>query len=108
MSAARQRRPDGQSPVAGVENAIRSAGASLLFTPPYSPDFNPIEKFFSKLKSILRRLGVRIKEALEDAIADVCATLTNEECRSFFISCGYGVRLIAKRSSHLELKFASL
>jgi transposase len=77
--------------VAGVENAIRSAGASLLFTPPYSPDFNPIEKFFSKLKSILRRLGVRTKEALDDAIADVCATLTNEECRNFFISCGYGV-----------------
>lgn len=51
--------------VAGVENAIRSAGASLLFTPPYSPDFNPIEKFFSKLKSILRRLGVRAKEALD-------------------------------------------
>jgi len=94
MSAARRRRPDGQSPahkVAGVENAIRSAGASLLFTPPYSPDFNPIEKFFSKLKSILRRLGVRTKEALDDAIADVCATLTNEECRNFFISCGYGV-----------------
>ena len=77
--------------VAGVENAIRSAGASLLFTPPYSPDFNPIEKFFSKLKSIPRTPGVRTKEALDDAIADVCATLTNEECRNFFISRGYGV-----------------
>lgn len=57
-----QRRPPENLPahkVAGVENDMRSAGASLLFTPPCSPGFNPIEKFFSKLKTILRRLGVR-------------------------------------------------
>ena len=74
--------------VAGVEKAIRSAGASLLFTRP-TRQTSTRSKFFSKLKSILRRLGVRTKEALDDAIADVCATLTNEECRNFFISCGY-------------------
>jgi transposase len=77
--------------VAGVEAAIRSAGASIIFTPAYSPDFNPIEKFFSKLKSHLRALGARSRAALDDAIADVCATLTKEECQNFFISCGYGV-----------------
>ena len=83
--------------VAGVENAIRSAGASLLSLRP-TRQLQPIEKFFFKLKSILRRLGVRTKEALDDAIADVCATY-ERRMQELLISCGYGVDSIGKRSS---------
>lgn len=77
--------------IAGVEAAIKSAGAQLMFIPSYSPDLDPIEKFFSKLKSHLRAIGARTREALDQAIADVCASLTLQECQNFFLSCGYGV-----------------
>ena len=50
--------------VSGVENAIRATGANLLYLPPYSPDFNPIEKFFSKLKALLRKAAKRTIDAL--------------------------------------------
>jgi transposase len=74
-----------------VEAAVRAAGASILFTPAYSPDFNPIEKFFSKLKAHLRKVCARTKSALDDAIANCCAALTPTECENFFKSCGYGI-----------------
>ena len=74
-----------------VEAAIRAAGASLLFTPPYSPDFNPIENFFSKLKAYLRKVQARTKSDLDAAIVTCCATLTRKECENFFLHCGYGV-----------------
>jgi transposase len=72
-----------------VEAALRAAGCSLLFTPPYSPDLNPIEMFFSKLKAALRAVEARTMPALDAAIADVIASLKPEECRNFFIECGY-------------------
>jgi transposase len=76
---------------AAVEAAIRAAGADVMFTPAYSPDFNPIEKFFSKLKAHLRKACARTKTSLDDAIAACCKSLTKVECENFFLSCGYGI-----------------
>jgi transposase len=75
--------------VAGVEGAILSTGAALRFLPPYSPDLNPIEKFFSKLKARLRQAAKRDIEALWKEIAEVLNTVSPSECTNFFASCGY-------------------
>ena len=75
--------------VSGVEEAIRATGATLLYLPPYSPDFNPIEKFFSKLKALLRKAAKRTIDALWEEIGDLLNTVTPEECSNFFASCGY-------------------
>jgi transposase len=75
--------------VPGVEEAIRATGATLLYLPPYSPDFNPIEKFFSKLKSLLRKAAKRSIDALWKEIGDLLDTVTTDECSNFFASCGY-------------------
>ena len=74
-----------------VEAAVRAVGASIFFTPPYSPDLNPIENFFSKLKAHLRKVQARTKFDLDAAIAVCCAALTRTECENFFLHCGYGV-----------------
>jgi transposase len=74
-----------------VEAAVRAVGASIFFTPPYSPDLNPIENFFSKLKTYLRKVQARTKSDLDAAIAVCCAALTRTECQNFFLHCGYGV-----------------
>jgi len=66
-----------------------AAGCSLIFLPPYSPDFNPIELVFSKLKTRLRRLAARTQETLEDAIADALSTVTAQDVRNCFRHCGY-------------------
>ena len=75
--------------VSGVEEAIRATGATLLYLPPYSPDFNPIEKFFSKLKALLRKAAKRSIDALWKEIGDLLNTVTPGECSNFFASCGY-------------------
>ena len=75
--------------VSGVEEAIRATGATLLHLAPYSPDFNPIEKFFSKLKALLRKAAKRSIDALWKEIGDLLNTVTPEECSNFFASCGY-------------------
>ena len=75
--------------IKGVREEIEQAGASLLYLPPYSPDFNPIEKAFSKLKAILRKTAARTIDALENAIADAIHTFTPEECGNYFTACGY-------------------
>ncbi len=75
--------------VSGVEKAIRATGANLLYLPPYSPDFNPIEKFFSKLKALLRKAAKRTIDALWKEIGDLLNTTTPDECSNFFASCGY-------------------
>ena len=72
-----------------VEKAIRAAGANLMFTPPYSPDFNPIEKFFSILKAALRAAEARTVAAVEAVILATIGALTRTECENLFISCGY-------------------
>jgi len=74
---------------AGVRAAIEAAGAALLYLPPYSPDFNPIEKAFSKLKAKLRKAAARTVDALWQVIGEVIDTFTPNECANYFASAGY-------------------
>ena len=75
--------------VAGVRQAIEEAGASLLYLPPYSPDFNPIEMAFSKLKALIRKAAARTVDDLWDAIASTLDDFTPEECQNYFRAAGY-------------------
>ena len=68
---------------------IESAGAELWYLPAYSPDLNPIEKMWSKIKSILRTLKARTKEALINAIAEALDKVTARDAKGWFESCGY-------------------
>ena len=72
-----------------VKEAIKAAGAKLLFLPPYSPDFNPIEKAFSKLKALLRKAAERTVEGLWAAIGRFLDDFTPLECANFFAAAGY-------------------
>jgi transposase len=72
-----------------VRNAIEAAGASLLYLPPYSPDFNPIENAFSKLKALLRKAATRTVDALWTAIGRLIDLFTPAECANFFRAAGY-------------------
>jgi transposase len=73
----------------GVRSAIEAAGAQLHFLPPYSPDFNPIENAFAKLKALLRRAAARTIGDLWSAIADALPQFTPEECANYFTATGY-------------------
>ena len=75
--------------VAGVRQAIERAGATLRYLPAYSPDFNPIEQAFAKLKAALRKAAARTLEALIEAIANALATFTSEECENYIANSGY-------------------
>jgi transposase len=75
-------------PVA-VRHAIEAAGAELRFLPPYSPDFNPIEMAFSKLKAFLKKIAARTVDELWDAIARGIDTFTPSECQNYFAAAGY-------------------
>ncbi len=75
--------------VGGVRRAIEDAGASLLYLPSYSPDFNPIEMAFSKLKAILRKTAPRTVMDLWQALAQALDTFTPTECRNYFAAAGY-------------------
>ena len=72
-----------------VREAIEAAGARLLFLPPYSPDFNPIEMAFSKLKALLRKAAARTVEGLWTTIGQLVDTVTPDECANFFAAAGY-------------------
>jgi len=72
-----------------VRDLIESAGAELWFLPPYSPDLNPIEKMWSKVKSILRKLKARTEQALITAIAQALNQVTASDAKGWFKSCGY-------------------
>lgn len=72
-----------------VRAAIEATGARMLFLPPYSPDFNPIENAFSKLKSILRKAAARTVTDLWSAIADALPSFTPDECENYFSAAGY-------------------
>jgi transposase len=72
-----------------VREEIESAGARLLYLPPYSPDFNPIEKAFSKLKALLRKAAERTVEGLWTAIGRLLDAFTPGECTNYFAACGY-------------------
>ena len=75
--------------VAGVGAAIEAAGAQLLYLPPYSPDFNPIELAFAKLKAILRKAAARTVPDLWHAIANALDAFTPIECQNYFAAAGY-------------------
>jgi len=77
--------------VEGVRQLIRARGAELLYLPPYSPDFNPIEQCWSKIKLILRTLKARTAEALEQAVAQALAAITPDNARAWFAHCGYSI-----------------
>ena len=72
-----------------VRGAIRSVGARLFFLPKYSPDLNPIEKLFAKLKHRLRKAAKRTADAVCDAIGQILETVTSTECRNYFTEAGY-------------------
>jgi transposase len=75
--------------VPGVRQAIEAAGAGLLYLPPYSPDFNPIEQLFAKLKALLRKAGERSVAGLWNRIAHLLEAFTPEECANYFRNVGY-------------------
>ena len=75
--------------VAGVREAIQAAGASVLYLPPYSPDLNPIEQLFAKLKALLRKTAARTKDALWSAIGQLLDAFPETECRNYLRNCGY-------------------
>jgi transposase len=75
--------------VAGVTKAIEAVGATLRYLPPYSPDFNPIEQLFAKLKALLRKAAHRTVEALWREIGTLLDTVTPQECANYFIASGY-------------------
>ena len=68
---------------------LEARGAALLYLPPYSPDLNPIEQVFSKLKAMLRRASARSVEALWTAIRDLLGAFTPAECGNYLADCGY-------------------
>lgn len=72
-----------------VRQLIEEAGCQLLFLPPYSPDFSPIEPMWSKLKSYLRRIGARTQAALDQAISDGLRLITEQDAIGWFKHCGY-------------------
>jgi len=72
-----------------VRDAIEAVGARLLFLPPYSPDLNPIENAFAKLKALLRKAAARSIEQLWDAIARIIQTYSPHECANYFAAAGY-------------------
>ena len=76
---------------ASIRAAIEARGCELLFLPPYSPDFTPIEQAFSKLKAILRRLGARTKEALWEAMRGAVEAITPADAIAWFAHAGYSL-----------------
>jgi transposase len=72
-----------------VRRAIRAAGARLFFLPPYSPDLNPIEQVFAKLKTLLRKAAERTVEATWKRIGSLLAAFTPKECANYFVNAGY-------------------
>jgi transposase len=73
-----------------VRQALRQAGAKLLFLPKYSPDLNPIEQVFAKLKHLLRKAQARSYDGLLKAIGELLETYTRQECANYLKNCGYG------------------
>ena len=82
----------GAHKVEGVREVIEARGARLIYLPPYSPDLNPIERCWSKIKTALRAAKARTREALEVAISQALATVTELVARAWFKHCGYALR----------------
>jgi len=75
--------------VAGVKAAIESAGARVIYLPPYSPDFNPIENMFSKLKTLVRKLNLRKQDELWRKLGELCDMFSPDECQNYCQHAGY-------------------
>ena len=75
--------------VDGVRQAIAAAGASILYLPPYSPELNPIEPLFAKLKALLRKAAARTRDELWSTIGRLLATVPPAECANYLSHCGY-------------------
>ena len=76
--------------VVGVRQAIEARGASMIFLPSYSPDLNPIEQLFAKLKAVIRQLAPRSREALFQTIGYAIQQVSPAECANYFANAGYG------------------
>lgn len=74
-----------------IERIASSCGARVIWLPPYSPDFSPIEQMWSKLKTYLRKVKARTSEELDRAVAEGLQLITESDCRSWFKHCGYQV-----------------
>jgi len=85
--------------VAGVKEAIESVGAKVLYLPPYSPDFNPIENVFSKLKTLVRKAKVRKVEDLWHKLGELCDVFSPQECQNYFNHAGYRKNLPLQKNS---------
>lgn len=79
----------GSHKVAGVRDAIEARGASLLYLPPYSPDLNPIEQLFAKLKTLMRSAAARTVDALWNALAGLLGRFSPAECENYLANAGY-------------------
>ena len=75
--------------VAGIEEAIAAAGASLLYLPPYSPDLNPIEQLIAQLKALLRKAAARTKDVLWATTGQLLDRISPSECRNYLANSGY-------------------
>lgn len=84
-----------------VRQAIEARGCRLLFLPAYSPDLSPIEEAFSKLKTLLRRVGARTREALQEAIAQALTLITAQDALGWFTHCGYPLPLHSEMAQSL-------
>ena len=73
-----------------IRDALRQAGAKLLFLPKYSPDLNPIEQVFAKLKHLLRKAAARTREAVRSTIGELLGSYTPDECTNYLRNAGYG------------------
>jgi transposase len=77
--------------VQDIEAMIRGAGAQLIYLPPYSPDWSPIEPCWSKIKTRLRGMKARTREALDQALTKVIGKISNSDARGWFAHCGYSI-----------------
>lgn len=75
--------------IAGVKEAVETVGAKVVFLPPYSPDFNPIEKVFSKLKTLVRKAKLRKKDELWKKLGQLCEIFSAKECQNYCLHAGY-------------------
>lgn len=78
--------------VAGIREMVEAAGAQVWYLPPYSPDLNPIEQMWSKVKSILRSFARRTKKSLFNGIGKALRQVSVQECVNYFAHCGYAAR----------------
>ncbi len=84
----------GAHKVAGIQRAIQAAGATLWYLPPYSPDLNPIELCFAKLKALVRTARCRSTETLWPFLGECLAHFSPDECRNYFRHCGYSAAMM--------------